>query len=93
MHPKISFFIVIPAPGRKNNIAPTLCGELIFFASSILTTPYPSTRSSISLTTFFMFEIQEEKYIPLLDINAQIYEDEHFKCKHIHLDSKSDEKV
>ena len=32
-----------------------------------------------------MFEIQDEKYIPLLDINAQIYEDEHFKCKHIHL--------
>ena len=40
-----------------------------------------------------MFEIQDEKYIPLLDINAQIYEDEHFKCKHIHLDSKSNEKV
>ena len=40
-----------------------------------------------------MFNLQDQKYIKLLDLNAQIYTESEFKCKHIHLDSKSDEKV
>ena len=40
-----------------------------------------------------MFNLEDQKYIKLLDINAQIYTESEFNCKHIHLDSKSDEKV
>src|SRR5210317_519427 len=40
-----------------------------------------------------MFNLQEQKYIPLLDINAQIYNESEFNCKHVHLDTNSDEKV
>ena len=40
-----------------------------------------------------MFNLEDQKYIKLLDLNAQIYTESEFKCKHIHLDSKSDEKV
>ena len=40
-----------------------------------------------------MFNLEDQKYIKLLDLNAQIYTESDFNCKHIHLDSKSDEKV
>jgi len=40
-----------------------------------------------------MFNLQEQKNIPLLDINAQIYNESEFNCKHIHLESDSNEKV
>jgi len=40
-----------------------------------------------------MFNLEDQKYIKLLDLNAQIYTESEFNCKHIHLDSKSDEKV
>ena len=40
-----------------------------------------------------MFNLEDQKYIKLLDLNAQIYTESNFNCKHIHLDSKSDEKV
>ena len=40
-----------------------------------------------------MFNLQEQKYIPLLGINAQIYNESEFNCKHVHLDTDSDEKV
>ena len=40
-----------------------------------------------------MFSLEDQKYIKLLDLNAQIYTESEFNCKHIHLDSKSDEKV
>jgi Zn-dependent M16 (insulinase) family peptidase len=40
-----------------------------------------------------MFSLEDQKYIELLDLNAQIYTESKFNCKHIHLDSKSDEKV
>ena len=40
-----------------------------------------------------MFNLQEQKNIPLLDVNAQIYNESEFNCKHIHLDSDSNEKV
>ena len=40
-----------------------------------------------------MFNLQDQKYIPLLDLNAQIYNESEFNCKHVHLDSDSDEKV
>ena len=40
-----------------------------------------------------MFNLEDQKYIKLLDLNAQIYTESEFKCKHIHLDSSSDEKV
>ena len=40
-----------------------------------------------------MFNLEDQKYIKLLDLNAQIYTESEFKCKHIHLDSDSDEKV
>ena len=40
-----------------------------------------------------MFNLEDQKYIKLLDLNAQIYNESEFNCKHIHLDSKSDEKV
>jgi len=40
-----------------------------------------------------MFNLEDQKYIKLLDLNAQIYTESKFNCKHIHLDSKSDEKV
>ena len=40
-----------------------------------------------------MFNLQDQKYIPLLDLNAQIYNESEFNCKHVHLDSNSDEKV
>ena len=39
-----------------------------------------------------MFNLEDQKYIKLLDLNAQIYTESEFNCKHIHLDSKSDEK-
>ena len=40
-----------------------------------------------------MFNLQDQKYIPLLDLNAQIYNESEFNCKHVHLDSDSEEKV
>ena len=40
-----------------------------------------------------MFNLEDQKYIKLLDLNAQIYNESNFNCKHIHLDSKSNEKV
>ena len=40
-----------------------------------------------------MFNLQEQKNIPLLDVNAQIYNESEFNCKHIHLESNSNEKV
>ena len=40
-----------------------------------------------------MFNLEDQKFIKLLDLNAQIYTESEFNCKHIHLDSKSDEKV
>ena len=40
-----------------------------------------------------MFNLEDQKYIKLLDLNAQIYTESEFNCKHIHLDSNSDEKV
>ena len=40
-----------------------------------------------------MFNLQEQKNIPLLDVNAQIYNESEFNCKHIHLESDSNEKV
>ena len=40
-----------------------------------------------------MFNLQDQKYIPLLDLNAQIYNESEFNCKHVHLDSSSEEKV
>ena len=40
-----------------------------------------------------MFNLQEQKNIPLLDVNAQIYNESEFNCKHIHLESGSNEKV
>ena len=40
-----------------------------------------------------MFNLEDQKYIKLLDLNAQIYTESEFNCKHIHLDSKSNEKV
>ena len=40
-----------------------------------------------------MFNLEDQKYIKLLDLNAQIYTESEFKCKHIHLESNSDEKV
>ena len=40
-----------------------------------------------------MFNLEDQKYIKLLDLNAQIYTESDFNCKHIHLDSKSNEKV
>ena len=40
-----------------------------------------------------MFKLQDQKYIPLLDLNAQIYNESQFNCKHVHLDSDSDEMV
>ena len=39
-----------------------------------------------------MFNLEDPKYIKLLDI-TQIYTESEFKCKHIHLESNSDEKV
>ena len=35
-----------------------------------------------------MFNLEDQKYIKLLDLNAQIYTESNFNCKHIHLDSK-----
>ena len=40
-----------------------------------------------------MFNLEDQKYIKLLDLNAQIYTESEFNCKHIHLDSSSEEKV
>ena len=40
-----------------------------------------------------MFNLQEQKNISLLDLNAQIYNESEFNCKHIHLESDSNEKV
>ena len=40
-----------------------------------------------------MFNLQEQKNIPLLDVNAQIYNESEFNCKHVHLESDSNEKV
>ena len=40
-----------------------------------------------------MFKLQDQKYIPLLDLNAQIYNESEFNCKHVHLESSSEEKV
>ncbi len=40
-----------------------------------------------------MFSLEDQKFINLLDLNAQIYTESEFNCKHIHLDSNSDEKV
>ena len=40
-----------------------------------------------------MFNLQEQKNIPLLDVNAQIYNESDFNCKHVHLESDSNEKV
>ena len=40
-----------------------------------------------------MFNLQEQKRIPLLDVNAQIYSESEFNCKHVHLACDSDEKV
>ena len=40
-----------------------------------------------------MFNLEDQKYIKLLDLNAQIYTESEFNCKHIHLDSNSNEKV
>ncbi len=40
-----------------------------------------------------MFNLEDQKFIKLLDLNAQIYTESEFNCKHIHLDSNSDEKV
>mgnify|MGYP000847657357 FL=1 len=40
-----------------------------------------------------MFNLEDQKYIPLLDINAQVYEESEFGFPHIHLGSDSGEKV
>jgi len=40
-----------------------------------------------------MFNLQDQKYIPLLDINAKVFEETQFGCQHIHLGSESSEKV
>lgn len=40
-----------------------------------------------------MFKLQDQKYIPLLDINAKVFEETQFGCQHIHLGSESSEKV
>ena len=40
-----------------------------------------------------MFNIQDQKYISLLDVNAQVYTNSKFSCPHIHLASDSEEKV
>ena len=40
-----------------------------------------------------MFNLEDQKYIKLLDLNAQIYTESEFNCKHIHLDSNNNEKV
>ena len=40
-----------------------------------------------------MFNLENQKYIKLLDLNAQIYTESEFNCKHIHLDSDNNEKV
>ena len=40
-----------------------------------------------------MFNLENQKYIKLLDLNAQIYTESEFNCKHIHLDSNNNEKV
>ena len=39
-----------------------------------------------------MFDLKEKKNIPLLGVEAQIYEHSLFSCKHIHLDCESTEK-
>ena len=39
-----------------------------------------------------MFDLKEKKRIPLLGVEAQIYEHSSFSCKHIHLDCESNEK-
>jgi Zn-dependent M16 (insulinase) family peptidase len=40
-----------------------------------------------------MFNLQEQKHISLLNVNAQIYNESEFNCKHVHLETDSDEKV
>ena len=40
-----------------------------------------------------MFNLQEQKIFHLLDVNAQIYNESEFNCKHVHLESDSNEKV
>ena len=40
-----------------------------------------------------MFNLQDQKYISLLDVNAEIYNHSEFNFPHIHLGSNSDEKV
>tara|TARA_B100000575_G_scaffold130783_1_gene104228 strand:- start:2214 stop:5078 length:2865 start_codon:yes stop_codon:yes gene_type:complete len=40
-----------------------------------------------------MFNLEDQKFISLLNLNAEVYTHEDFKCKHIHLASDSNEKV
>ena len=40
-----------------------------------------------------MFKLEEKKFIPLLNLEAQVYHEDKFKCQHIHLASKSSENV
>ena len=36
-----------------------------------------------------MFNLEDQKFIKLLDLNAQIYTESEFNCKHIHLNPKA----
>ncbi len=40
-----------------------------------------------------MFEIENQKYINLLGVNVKIYNESSFGCKHVHFESKDEEKV
>ena len=40
-----------------------------------------------------MFNLIEEKQIPLLDIKAKLFKDSKFNCQHLHFESDNDEKV
>ena len=39
-----------------------------------------------------MFELVEKKMFPIMDIEAQVYENKLFSCKHIHLKNNKNEK-
>ena len=40
-----------------------------------------------------MFNLIEEKQIPLLDVKAKLFKDSKFNCQHLHFESENDEKV
>ena len=40
-----------------------------------------------------MFKLEEKKFIPLLNLEAQIFTENEFNCQHIHLASESSENV